>query len=132
MPDLRNPIPRFHRRAGLGGAADLGTMRAVRSTGAAALVLRDVHKSYEGVQALRGASLSCSFGQIHGLIGENGAGKSTLVKVLSGATTADRGVISIQGGELAVRNPREAREHGIGTVFQELSPIGDLDVAQNM
>jgi ribose transport system ATP-binding protein len=132
MPDLRNPKPRFHRRAGFGGAADLGANNAVGSTGAAALVLRDVHKSYEGVQALRGASLSCSFGQIHGLIGENGAGKSTLVKVLSGATTADRGVISIQGQELAARNPREAREQGIGTVFQELSLIGDLDVAQNM
>ncbi len=132
MPDLPNHGRGIHRRAGLGRAADIAPAVTAGSTSAGALVLRDVHKSYSGVQALRGASFSCSFGQIHGLIGENGAGKSTLVKVLSGATTADRGAISIQGREFAARNPREAREHGIGTVFQELSLIGDLDVAQNL
>ena len=114
------------------GGVDVGATAEDGGTHRTALVLSDVHKSYSGVRALRGASLSCGFGEIHGLIGENGAGKSTLVKVLSGATTADAGVIRLDGEELAPTNPAQARAHGIGTVFQELSLIGDLDIAQNL
>lgn len=96
------------------------------------LTLTEISKSYSGVQALAGASLICSGGEVHGLIGENGAGKSTMVKVLSGAVDRDAGSVVLDGEELGSLNPREARAHRIGTVFQELSLIGELSVAQNL
>src|SRR4051794_10701954 len=96
------------------------------------LVLAGIDKSYGGVQALRGASLACADGEIHALIGENGAGKSTLVKILSGAVAADAGDVRLDGELLRVRNPLEAQQAGIATVFQELSLIPDLTVAGNL
>jgi ribose transport system ATP-binding protein len=96
------------------------------------LSLRGIRKSYSGVHALAGASLECRRGEVHGLIGENGAGKSTLVKVLSGAVARDDGQIRLGDEELGGLTPSRAREHGIGTVFQELSLIGELSVAQNL
>jgi ribose transport system ATP-binding protein len=96
------------------------------------LVLDRIGKSYSGVQALAGASLHCRSGEVHGLIGENGAGKSTLVKVLSGAVARDNGTIRLEGAVLDRLDPASARKHGIGTVFQELSLIGELSVAQNL
>ncbi len=101
-------------------------------TGSTDLVLAGVVKSFGGVQALRGASLTCSRGAVHGLVGENGAGKSTLVKILAGAIQADEGVITLDGQPLQLRTPTDARRAGIGTVFQELSLIPDLSVAANL
>jgi ribose transport system ATP-binding protein len=101
-------------------------------TGSDDLVLTDVRKSYGGVHALRGASLGCRFGEIHGLVGENGAGKSTMVKILSGAVRADGGSLSLAGEEVGLESPADARRRGIGTVFQELSLIPDLSVAANL
>ncbi|HEY2656874.1 MAG TPA: sugar ABC transporter ATP-binding protein, partial [Solirubrobacteraceae bacterium] len=98
----------------------------------AELVLRDIVKNYSGVRALAGASVVCHSGEVHGLIGENGAGKSTLVKVLSGAVNRDGGRVTLDGAELGRLDPAVARAHGIGTVFQELSLIGELSVAQNL
>jgi ribose transport system ATP-binding protein len=98
----------------------------------AELVLDKITKSYSGVRALSGASVVCHSGEVHGLIGENGAGKSTLVKVLSGAVDRDGGQITLDGAELAQLDPAAARRHGIGTVFQELSLIDGLSVAQNL
>jgi ribose transport system ATP-binding protein len=97
-----------------------------------ALVLSRVKKSFGGVEALRGASLTCEQGEIHALIGENGAGKSTLIKVLAGAVRADEGDVSLDGETLALRSPLDARRAGIATVFQELSLIPDLSVAANL
>ena len=82
-------------------------------------------KSFGGVQALRGASLTCVRGEVHALIGENGAGKSTLVKVLAGAVRPDGGQICLNGEPLSLRSPGDARRAGIVTVFQELSLIPD-------
>lgn len=96
------------------------------------LLLDEIVKSFGGVQALRGARLACRRGAVHGLVGENGAGKSTLVKILSGALVADAGKIMLNGHILRLRTPRDAREAGIGTVFQELSLIPDLSVAANL
>ncbi len=96
------------------------------------LVLADVRKSYGGVHALRGASLGCRFGEIHGLVGENGAGKSTMVKILSGAVRPDGGTFTLAGEAVAFASPAEARRRGVGTVFQELSLIPDLSVAANL
>ena len=96
------------------------------------LVISGLRKSFGGVEALRGASLACSGGETHALIGENGAGKSTLVKVLSGAVRADGGEVSLDGERLRVDSPSQARSAGIATVFQELSLIPDLTVARNL
>jgi ribose transport system ATP-binding protein len=97
-----------------------------------ALVLSGIKKSFGGVEALRGASLTCQRGEIHALIGENGAGKSTLIKILAGALRADAGEVLLNGEVLRVRSPLDAQEAGIGTVFQELSLIPDLTVAANL
>ncbi len=105
-----------------------------QSTGAGstALALVDVHKSFGGVQALVGATVECHRGEVHGVIGENGAGKSTLIKILAGAVHADSGQIVLAGRQLQLRSPKDAREAGIRTVFQELSLIRHLSVAQNL
>jgi ribose transport system ATP-binding protein len=99
---------------------------------ARSLVVSGVKKSFGGVEALRGASLTCTAGETHALIGENGAGKSTLVKVLSGAVRADSGELTLDGNRLRVGSPLAARDAGIATVFQELSLIPDLSVASNL
>ena len=96
------------------------------------LTISGLRKSFGGVEALRGANLSCAGGETHALIGENGAGKSTLVKVLSGAVKADSGEISLNGRPFDVSSPLEAQEAGIATAFQELSLIPDLTVASNL
>jgi ribose transport system ATP-binding protein len=96
------------------------------------LSISGLRKSFGGVEALRGANLTCVGGETHALIGENGAGKSTLVKILSGAVRPDSGEILVNGERLAVSSPREAREAGIATAFQELSLIPDLTVAGNL
>ena len=96
------------------------------------LALVNIHKSFGGVRALVGATVECYRGEVHGCIGENGAGKSTLIKILSGALHADAGEITLGGRLLHVRSPHDARKAGIRTVFQELSLIPHLSVAQNL
>ncbi len=96
------------------------------------LVLKNVAKSYGGVHALKSVDLTASAGEIHGLIGENGAGKSTLIKILAGAQKPDTGTVVWDGEELSLSNPVEAVRKGIAAVFQELSLIPDLTVAQNI
>ncbi len=99
---------------------------------ASSLEITGLQKSFGGVHALRGASLTCFGGETHALIGENGAGKSTLVKVLSGSVKPDDGQILLNGERLQASSPLEAREAGIATAFQELSVIPDLSVASNL
>src|SRR5207247_10727277 len=96
------------------------------------LVLADIYKAFGGVRAVDGASLESFPGEVHGLVGENGAGKSTLIKILSGAFPADAGEITLHGEPLQPRSPADAAKSGIGTVFQELSLIPHLSVAQNL
>jgi ABC-type sugar transport system ATPase subunit len=96
------------------------------------LEFRNISKSFNGVYALNNASLFCNRGEVHALLGENGAGKSTLLKVLSGACQADEGEIRILGKTARIRNPIDAVEYGIGTVYQELSIIPDLTVGENI
>jgi ABC-type sugar transport system ATPase subunit len=99
---------------------------------ASSLEISGLRKSFGGVEALRGASLTCLGGETHALIGENGAGKSTLVKVLSGSVRPDAGEIRLNGETLQTASPRAARDAGIATAFQELSLIPDLTVANNL
>lgn len=96
------------------------------------LEIRGLKKAFGGILALDDVDFSASIGEVHALLGENGAGKSTLIKVLTGAIRADAGEIELFGQPVHIRNPRQARSAGIGAVFQELSLIPDLTVAQNV
>lgn len=96
------------------------------------LELRGIRKSFGAVAALRGVSLSCRRGQVHALVGENGAGKSTLIQLSTGVYRPDAGEIIVDGVVRAFRNPHQAEAAGIAAVYQELSLIPDLDVAQNI
>ena len=91
-----------------------------------------VSKSFGGAVALQGADLTASYGQVLGVLGENGAGKSTLMKVLAGAVRPDRGRVQVNGSPLRLGDPLASEAAGIGAVFQELTVIPDLTVAQNI
>ena len=96
------------------------------------LELKEISKSYGKTQALISVDLTLRSGSVHGLVGENGAGKSTLVKILSGAVSPDGGTIELNGDTVQLSSPAVARELGISTVFQELTLIPDLTVAENL
>ncbi|HVP17416.1 MAG TPA: sugar ABC transporter ATP-binding protein [Spirochaetia bacterium] len=96
------------------------------------LEMRGISKRFPGVLALDHADLSVRSGEIHSLIGQNGAGKSTMMKILSGMYAADAGTVTLEGKELSFRHPREALQKGIVTVYQELSLLPNLTVAENM
>src|SRR5919202_36882 len=85
------------------------------AAGAPVLVVRDVAKSYPGVQALDGVDLEVRAGEVHCLLGQNGAGKSTLIKVLSGAHQPDEGAIIWQGTPTRLASPVAALRIGIAT-----------------
>ena len=84
--------------------------------------MKNIHKSFPGVRALRGVDFHLNKGEIHALMGENGAGKSTLIKVLTGVYSKDEGQIFIDGNDKAVsiHSPQEAQKLGISTVYQEI------------
>lgn len=96
------------------------------------LSLANVAKSYGGVHALKNVDLTAQAGEVHVLIGENGAGKSTLIKILAGAQRPDTGTVTWDGEALDLSNPIQAVNKGIAAVFQELSLIPDLSVADNV
>ncbi len=96
------------------------------------LRLTGVEKRYGGVHALRGVGLELLVGEVHAIVGENGAGKSTLIKIISGAETADRGQIEIDGQALTVGSTTSALQAGIATVYQEPQLFGELTVAENV
>jgi ABC-type sugar transport system ATPase subunit len=96
------------------------------------LDVKDITKSYGGVQALAGANLTVRAGSVHALLGENGAGKSTLVKVIIGAVSPDGGTLRLDGEEVSFANSADAARHGVAAVSQELSLFPDLDVLSNL
>ena len=91
-----------------------------------------VSKRYGGVRALERADLIVQPGRIHAILGENGAGKSTLIKVMAGVVGPDEGRMALQGREVSFASPAAANEAGIVCIFQELSLIPDLTVADNI
>jgi D-xylose transport system ATP-binding protein len=98
------------------------------------LAMRGITKTFPGVRALDGVDFDLRGGEIHALVGENGAGKSTLLRVLGGAyphPTYD-GEVTIDGRERRFRSVRDAEAAGIAVVFQELSLVGPLSVAENI
>lgn len=96
------------------------------------LELRDISKAFPGVKALERVDFDLEEGEVHALLGENGAGKSTLMKILSGSLKKDTGSISINGRPVEVADPHHAMELGIGMVYQELSLVPTLSVAENI
>ncbi|NKB66649.1 MAG: ATP-binding cassette domain-containing protein [Candidatus Latescibacteria bacterium] len=89
-------------------------------------------KEYPGTLALDNVSVDFWGGQVHALIGKNGAGKSTLVKILAGSVGPTRGSILVQGQAVELRSPQDAFAQGIATVYQELSLVPGLSVAENI
>ncbi|PQV63280.1 monosaccharide ABC transporter ATP-binding protein, CUT2 family [Abditibacterium utsteinense] len=96
------------------------------------LEARGISKTYPGTKALDDVSLGFAGGQVHALLGKNGAGKSTLVKIISGATRPSSGQLLIEGREVDLRSPHDAFAQGIATVYQEMSLVPELTVAENI
>ena len=96
------------------------------------LEMKNIHKRFPGVYALRGVSFGLKRGEVHALLGENGAGKSTLIKVLGGIYERDEGEIKIEGHTLRLNSVDEAREAGISIIHQELVLVPYLSVAENI
>jgi ribose transport system ATP-binding protein len=96
------------------------------------LSMQGVSKRYGGVRALEDAGLDVAAGRIHAILGENGAGKSTLVKILAGVVAPDAGRIVLDGRENAFDSPAAANRAGVVCIFQELSLVPELTVADNI
>ncbi|MEJ2152149.1 MAG: ATP-binding cassette domain-containing protein [Gemmatimonadota bacterium] len=90
-----------------------------------------VSKRFGAVNALENVSLTVASGEVTCLLGDNGAGKSTLVKILAGVHSPTGGELRVNGQSITFRSPREAREHGIGTVYQDLALIPLMPVWRN-
>ena len=93
------------------------------------LEVRNLTKSFPGVLALKGVSLTLDKGEVLALIGENGAGKSTLMKILAGVQPADSGEYFIDSQPVQLQNVREALTFGIALIHQELNLASNLDLA---
>lgn len=98
----------------------------------AVLQVQGVSKSFSGVQVLNGVNLEILPGEVHALMGENGAGKSTLMKIVMGIYTKDSGTVTFEGAECDFKSPRDSLEAGISMIHQELSPIPEMTVAENV
>ena len=96
------------------------------------LVLSQISKRYGGVRALENVDFSCSRAKIHAVLGENGAGKSTLIKIVAGVVQPDAGAISLEGVSRRFSSPSAATAAGVVCIFQELSLMPDLSVADNI
>src|SRR5438876_5460297 len=98
------------------------------------LEMKSITKSFPGVRALDGVSFDLAAGEIHALVGENGAGKSTLIKILAGVYPHPEygGEIILEGSERRFPNIRAAEQAGIAVIYQELSLVKDLSVAENI
>jgi simple sugar transport system ATP-binding protein len=94
--------------------------------------MRNIHKNFAAVQALRGVDLVLHHNEVLGVVGDNAAGKSTLMKVLSGAYIPDEGEILIEGKNAHMTGPLDARRLGIEMVYQDLALANNLDVTGNV
>ena len=96
------------------------------------LKMEGVSKSFPGVKALDGAAIEVREGEVHALMGENGAGKSTFMKILNGLLEPDEGSIEFAGQKVRIHSPSEALKLGIAMIYQELNPIKDMTIADNI
>ena len=96
------------------------------------LDMKDIEKVFPGVKALDKAQLTLKKGTVHALMGENGAGKSTLMKCLYGIYYHDHGEIILDGKEVSFSTSKEAIDHGVAMIHQELQPIPQMTIAENI
>ncbi|WP_292120016.1 sugar ABC transporter ATP-binding protein [Mesorhizobium sp.] len=94
--------------------------------------MNGITKSFGGISALRAVSLRVGAGEVHALLGENGAGKSTLLKILSGAQAPDAGEIDFLGAKATFNSPQDAQRSGIATIYQELTLVPGMSIAENI
>lgn len=97
-----------------------------------AFEMEGICKSFNGVKVLDNVSLRLKKGTVHSLVGGNGAGKSTLMKILTGVYSSDSGIIKVNGENVSINTPNDAKNNGIRMIFQELSLIPTLTVAENV
>lgn len=97
-----------------------------------ALAMEGVSKRFPGMLAVDKVDFEVYPGEVHALMGENGAGKSTLMRILTGSFDDYTGVIRIGGREVSIHSPADAREQGIGMVYQELSLARPISIAENL
>ncbi len=102
------------------------------ASGAPALAVHGLTKSYGHVRALRGVSFEAYAGEVTALVGDNGAGKSTLIKCIAGVVQPDEGTIEVNGAPVTMTDPQQATHRGIETVYQDLALAPDLDAAANV
>ncbi len=96
------------------------------------LEMKNIEKSFFKVKVLDSINLNIKPGEVHALVGENGAGKSTLMKILMGIHEKDRGEIFINGEKVHFLSPRDAIAHGVSMIHQELNPVLDMEVSENI
>jgi len=96
------------------------------------LEMKHIDKSFFGVKILDAVDLHVKPGEVHALIGENGAGKSSLMKILMGIYELDAGEIILNGEKVKFHNPKEALDHGVSMIHQELTPVLDMEVSENI
>lgn len=96
------------------------------------LSIQNISKRFGGTQALDDVSFEIKRGEVHALLGENGAGKSTMIKIISGVQSRDSGTIIFDGKAVNIKSPQQARAEGINVVYQELSLVPELSVAENI
>jgi len=94
--------------------------------------MRGISRAFGGVAALQNVDLSVYRNEVVALLGDNGAGKSTLIKILAGALSADTGEILLDGRKVSIGSPRDAKDLGIETVYQDLALCDNLDVPTNL
>ena len=96
------------------------------------LEMKNIHKHFPGVYALKGAELTLKSGEVMALVGENGAGKSTIINILGGIHQRDEGEILIDGADAGINSIQAARNAGISIIHQELVLVPYLTVAENI
>jgi D-xylose transport system ATP-binding protein len=94
--------------------------------------MEHITKHFGGVYAVDDVSFDLYAGEVLAVVGDNGAGKSTLIKILAGAHVADEGDIYVRGQRVTIETPRDARELGIETIYQNLALMNNLDIASNI
>jgi simple sugar transport system ATP-binding protein len=93
--------------------------------------MEGVGKAYGAIRALEGVNLTVNAGEVTGVLGDNGAGKSTLIKIISGLHPHTEGTLKVDGAEVHFSSPRQALDHGIATVYQDLAVVGLMEVWRN-
>lgn len=96
------------------------------------LEMRDITKSFFGVNVLKNTQLTVKKGQVHILLGENGAGKSTLIKILSGAYTREGGSVLFDGKELPPMTPGDVIKEGVSVIYQEFNLVPEMPIYENI